>query len=381
MKSLIIYEYPPIPAGLSMQGDMLYRGMKENGETAMACDRQAKLQKEWIYKTFKPDVAVGIGCWDFTPDIILHPQKFGIMPIPWLLADGWVANYHETLSNLPLVFVTSEWVKTTYKRDGINTKNFEVVPIGIEPEIFKPLPKTNPEIKKLREIIGVKENELMLLTIGGDVTTKGAQEVIKALSLINKDFSNWKYVFKTWGPECAKDRRREEEKLMEKLGLNKEKFIYLEEVYSWEFMPYLFNACDIYAAPSRLEGFGLTQLQAQSCGIPVISIDLMGPKETIIHEKTGFLAKVAGTVELESEIVHPHMGFEEQKRIFFDAPKTFEYRADVNDIAEYLLLLMTDDKKRAEIGNNGREHAVKNFHYRDIAKFMTARIKEKLNIA
>lgn len=380
MKSLIIYEYPPIPAGLSMQGDMLYRGMKENGESVMACDRQAKLQKEWIYKTFRPEVAVGVGCWDFTPDIVLHPQKFGIMPVPWLLADGWVANYHETLSNLPLVFVTSEWVKTTYKRDGIDTKNFEVVPIGVEPEIFKPISKTNPEIKRLREMIGVKENESMILTIGGDVTSKGAQEIIKALSIIDKDFPNWKYVFKTWGPECSEDHRGEEEKLIEELKLNKEKFIYLEEVYAWEFMPYLFNACDIYAAPSRLEGFGLTQLQAQACGIPVISIDLMGPKETIVHGKTGFLAKVASTIELNSEIVHPHMGFEEQKRIFFDKPKTFAYRADVNDIVEYLLVLMLDSKKRMEIGNNGREHAVKNFHYQDIAKFMATRIKDKLNI-
>ena len=57
-------------------------------------------------------------------------------------------------------------------------------------------------------------------------------------------------------------------------------------------MPYILNAADIYAAPSRLEGFGMIQVEAMSCGIPVISINECGPKETIIHNKTGFLAKV-----------------------------------------------------------------------------------------
>jgi glycosyltransferase involved in cell wall biosynthesis len=30
-------------------------------------------------------------------------------------------------------------------------------------------------------------------------------------------------------------------------------------------MPYLLSACDIYAAPSRLEGFGMIQVEANAC--------------------------------------------------------------------------------------------------------------------
>ena len=65
--------------------------------------------------------------------------------------------------------------------------------------------------------------------------------------------------------------------------------------YSPEFMASLLNACDIYAAPSRLEGFGMIQVEAMACGKPVISINVGGPKDTIVHEKTGFL------VDVESE--------------------------------------------------------------------------------
>ncbi len=381
MKSVILYAYPPQPDGLSLQGDMLYRGMKENGEAVMPCHFEGALQKEWIYKHFGPDVALGVGYWGQTPDIITDPQKFGVIPVPWLVADGWVANYHDILSNLPLVFTTSEWVKQTYQRDGVDTKNFEVAHVGVEPDLFSPIAKADARIKKLREMLGVGDDEKLILTVGGDVTSKGAQEILRALKIIDKDFNKWKYVCKSWESDCAHGHRREEVELLEQLGLDAKKIIFLEGAYSWDFMPFLLNTADIYAAPSRLEGFGMIQVEAQACGIPVISIDAMGPKETVVQGKTGYLAKVASKIDLDSELVYPHMGFNEEKRIFFEKPKTFALRANVEELAKYLLTLLTDNKKRIEMGKRAREHAVKNFHYQELAKSMTNRIKEKLNLA
>jgi len=380
MKSLILYVYPPETDGLSLQGDMLYRGMKEQGEEVMSCHWKGELQKEWIYKYFKPDVAIGIGYWGYAPEIILHPQKFEIMPVPWLVADGWVANYHDVLSKLPLVLVTSQWVKETYERDGVDVKNFETAYVGVEPDLFKPIPKSDPKVKKLREMLGVKPDEKLILTVGGDTTSKGAQEVLKALALVNSEFSRWKYICKSWGSDCSRGHLKEELDLIQELGLEKEKILHFEGPYSREFMVYFLNAVDIYAAPSRLEGFGMIQLEAQACGIPVISIDAMGPKETIIHNETGFLARVEKTIDLESELVYPKMGFKEEKRIFFDKPKTFAYRADVEDLAGYLRILLTDDKKRIKMGGKARDHVIKNFHYRDVAKYMAGLIKERLRL-
>lgn len=381
MKSVILYAYPPEPDGLSMQGDMLYRGMKENGEEVRPCHLSSEFQKEWLYKYFKPDVAIGVGFWAQTPDIVFDPQKFGVRPVPWLVADGWVANYQKELSDLPLVFVTSEWVKKTYGRDGVNTKNFVVAHNGLEPELFHPMPKTDPGVKTVRQMLGVEEDELMILTVGGDVTSKGAQEVLQALKRVDQDFKKWKYVLKVWGGGSADDHYEDEMKLIEELGESKEKVKYVEGPLSWEFMPILLNACDIYAAPSRLEGYGMIQVEAQSCGKPVISINEMGPKETIIHGKTGFLANVAGTVELTQERIYPYMGFEEEKIIQFEKPKIFGYRANVDEIAEYLMKLLTDDNLREEMGRAAREHAAKNFEYRKLAREMTDTIKERLKLS
>ena len=153
-----------------MQGHMLYRGMKENGEWAMPCNHGTEFHKDWIFKHFKPDVAIGVGQWSYTPDIILHPQKWGVTPVPWLVADGWVANYHNEIGSLPLVLVTSDWVRKTYERDGVDTKNFEVAHIGFNTDVYRPISRLSPKIKTLKELLGIKEDGLVLMTAGGDFT-------------------------------------------------------------------------------------------------------------------------------------------------------------------------------------------------------------------
>lgn len=378
MKAVILYAYPPEPDGLSLQGDMLYQGMKENGDKVRPCHFEGGFQKKWLYQNFKPDVAIGVGYWGHSPQIIIEPRQFGITPVPWLVADGWVADYHEEISGLPLVFVTSNWVKETYQRDGVDTKNFEISHIGIEPDLFRPMGKGDPSVRRIREMLGVKEDEKLILTVGGDVTSKGAQEVFRALKMIDKEFSNWKYLCKSWGSDCSREHHKDELELIKELGLDKKKILFLEGVFSWDFMPYLLNAADIYAAPSRLEGFGMVQVEAQACGIPVVSINVMGPKETILHGKTGYLADVDWEVKLESEIAPESTRRKEGERVFFAQPKTFAYRAKVEDIARHLLTLLTDDRKRLQMGEAAREHAVQNFHYRKIAENFTKTVKDVL---
>jgi alpha-maltose-1-phosphate synthase len=380
MKTVILYAYPPEPDGLSLQGHLLYRGLKENGEDVVPCHYSSDFQKEWVYKYFKPDIAIGIGYWNNTPDLVHHTQKYGVTPIPWLVADGWVANYHKTLSDLPLVLATSEWVKETYKRDGVNTENFHTSHIGLDTDNFKPIIKNDPRVASIRKMLGIEDNEVMILTVGGDVTSKGAQEVLNALKLVDKKFKNWKYVCKVWGGESADDHYENEMKLIEELGDSRHKVVYLEGSLSQEFMPYLLNACDIYAAPSRLEGYGMIQVEAQACGKPVISINKMGPKETVLHNETGFLADVAETVKLVQEKAYDWMGFDDDHIVEFNKPKTFAYRANVNEISEYLLRLMENKELRLKMGHRAREYAVNNFEYHKIANQISNTIKRTLKL-
>lgn len=381
MKIVVLYAYPPEPDGLSIQGDLLYKGLKEIGVDVLPCHHSPSFQKQWIYNDFKPDIALGIGCWTYAPDIIFSPQNNGVLPVPWFVANGWVANYHQQIGQLPLVFTTSDWVTSTYKRDGVDVNNFRTLPIGFDPKEIMPIDKNDHRVQTVRRMLGVQPHEKMILTIGGDVTSKGAQEMLKALAIVDRDFKDWKYVCKASESESAEDHHVEEERLIEELGLDPGKIIYHTGMYSHDFMPMLLGACDIYAAPSRLEGFGMIQMEAMACGRPVISINTGGPKDTVVHGKTGFLAEVGETVTLHEEWAYESMGFEADHKIIFDKPKIFAYRASIPDLAKYTKMLLTDDKLREEMGQNAYKHAAANFQYQHVAQKAVDMIKEKLNIS
>ena len=379
MKFLVLFPYPTEPDGQSLQGEGLYKGILNQGHDAIPCHFRGSMQKTFFLKNLKPDIVYGVGFWGNIPEIIQEPQKYGLTTIPWFNADGWVANYHKEFEKLPLMFTTSEWVKSIYKRDGIDVSKIIPMHIGINTNLFKPINNHNFN-KDIREMLGIKNGEKMILTVGGDVTSKGAQEMFRALAQVDKEFKKWKYVCKVWPSKCSNEWRKFEDELMIDLGIQ-DKIIFIEDFFSPEFMVYLLNACDIYAAPSRIEGFGMVQVEAMACGKPVISINKMGPAETIIHNKTGFLAKVAEEVMLEKEWVYPSMGFEEKKIIEFEKPKTFAYRADIDDLTKFTLDLLTNHELCETVGKEAREHAVKNFDYRITSKKMVDTTLDKLGLS
>lgn len=379
MKVLVLYDYPPSPGGLATQGDLLFRGLCELGIDAHAAHFESAQEKEWYYRWFEPDVVVGVGYWGHTPHLVLHPQRYGITAVPWLVADGYIANYQEVLNELPLILVTSNWVKEMYVRDGIKADNIEILPVGCDTKSFIPFDKNDPKILAVRESLGISPDQIMILTVGGDAASKGAQEVMQALAIIDTKAPDWKYVCKVWPQPRTKVQNMLDLEMAKSLGLEKN-ITYATNTISRNFMPYLIGACDIYAAPSRLEGFGMPQVEAGACGKPVIGIRAMGMLDTLIHNKTAFLAEVAKQIVVNEVTLGEESGFESNRKIAFDTPRTVDYRANTQDIANYLLKLMKDENLRIKMGKAGRQRAVENFDYKVVTKKFLQILQDRLGI-
>lgn len=379
MKVLVLFDYPPTPGGLATQGALLYKGLLELGVDVHAVHSESEQEKEWYYRWFKPDVVVGIGYWGHTPHLVLHPQKHGMQPVPWLVANGYIANYQDVLNKLPLILVTSHWVKEMYVRDGIKGDNIEVLPVGCDTSAFIPFKKDDPKIVAVREQLGVLPDELMILTVGGDAASKGAREVMQALATLNKNTPKWKYICKVWPQPRTEFQNAEDLKLAKELGIEKQ-VIYATNTISRDFMPYLIGACDIYAAPSRLEGFGMPQVEAGACEKPVIGIEAMGMLDTLIQGKTAFMAGVAERIVVNDVTLGKESGFNDNHKIIFTEPRTVDYRANVPDIAKYLQFLMTDAALRDTMGKAAREHVVEQFDYRVVAKRFVQFMTDKLGL-
>jgi len=380
VKVLVIYDYPPSPGGLATQGYLLHRGLEEIGVDVRSANFESAQEKEWYYRWFKPDIVVGVGYWGHTPKLVLHPQRHGVQPAPWLVADGYIANYYEVLDNLPLIFVTSRWVKEVYTRDGLNGRNISVLPVGCDTDAFAPQDMNDPKVAAVREALGVAPDELMILTIGGDATSKGAQEVMQALAMHGDSLPPWKYVCKVWPQPRTEHQNLIDLQLATQLGIEKN-VIYTTHIISRNFMPWLIAACDIYAAPSRLEGFGMIQVEANACAKPVISIKAMGLLDTMVHGQTAFLADIAQEVRLRETVVGDESGYEDGHRVVFKRPRTVDYRASVHDIAAYLKQLMENEQLRKTMGQAGRKRVVEHFDYRVVARQFVKLVNQKLNIS
>jgi glycosyltransferase involved in cell wall biosynthesis len=167
--------------------------------------------------------------------------------------------------------------------------------------------------------------------------------------------------------------------LAAQLGIE-EKVNYITSTTSRNIMPYLLGACDIYAAPSRLEGFGMAQVEAGACGKPVLGIKAMGMLDTLVHGETAFLANIAQEVILNEAILGKESGFKSRRKVVFQPPRTAEYRASVDDLSSYLTTLMMDPLLREQMGQAGRVWVVKHFDYRVVAKRFVQIIHDKLGI-
>lgn len=375
MKILVLYNYPPSPGGLATQGDLLYKGLLEIGVDAHAANIRSDLEKEWYYRWFQPDAVVGVGFWGDVPDIVLHPRRFGMRAVPWILADGYIANYRDILDEMPLILVTSDWVRETFVRDGVRGDHTVTLPVGCDTDAFIPRDPGDPMLRAMRESLGVAMDELLILTVGGDAASKGGREVMEALSTLGDTVPPWKYVCKVWPQDRTDIQNKLDMELAFSLGIQDRVSFQTHQV-SRDLMPYLISACDVYAGPSRLEGFGMPQVEAGACGKPVIGIRAMAMLDTLVHGETAFLAEVAQTIRINEAILGPAAGFEPGHRVVFEKPRISDYRASSEDIAAYLKKLLTDAGLRRVMGEAGRRRVVEQFDYRFVARRLVEILRE-----
>lgn len=379
MKVLLQYDYPPSPGGLATQGQLLQQGLVDLGVDALSVNLENESEKEWYYQWFRPDIVLGVGFWGHTPELVLHPERHGVLPVPWLVADGFIANYQEKLAELPLILLTSNWVRDTYVRDGIPGANLEVLPVGCDTSAFQPRARSDPKVQTIRKTLGITDEQIMILTVGGDAASKGAREVMRALALLGDDVPDYRYVCKVWPQQRTTDQNQRDLFLARELGIE-HRIVFTTSRNSRDFMPYLLSACDIYAAPSRLEGFGMIQVEANACGKPVVALDAMAFKDTMVHGETAYLAKVAAENKRGSAILGPAQGFEEGHQVVFPYERTVDFRASVEDLSVHLRRLMTSPDERARLGSNGRRRVVEKYDYQVVTKQFLEIVARRLNI-
>jgi starch synthase len=124
----------------------------------------------------------------------------------------------------------------------------------------------------------------------------------------------------------------------------------------------------------------MIQVEANACEKPVIAIDAMAFRDTMVDGETAFLARVAEEKKISEALYGEGHDYEKNQRIVFPEPRTVEYRANVPDIAKSLLKLMRDDALRTRMGEAGRKRVCELFDYRQVARQFVEIVSERLGI-
>ncbi|MEG2321960.1 MAG: glycosyltransferase [Bacilli bacterium] len=163
-------------------------------------------------------------------------------------------------------------------------RNIYIVPTGVEIERYNPNKFNKNTILKLKEKIGLKQNDVILLYVGRLGYEKNIQYLINNHANIVKKNPNCKLVIVGDGPE--------KEKLMKLVTKNKitNNVIFTGKV-SLEEVGLYYQLGDIFVTASLAETQGLTVLEALAAYLPCVVIKDDSYKDAIIDGINGFMFK------------------------------------------------------------------------------------------
>jgi len=173
------------------------------------------------------------------------------------------------------------------------------------------------------------ENKFILLGVGRLVKRKGFDMVLEALPEVLKQIPNLAYVIVGNGEEINNLKFK-----IKNLKLENN-VIVITDVNNAEKNSWL-EACDLFIMPSRniagdFEGFGIVYLEANLAGKPVIAGDSGGIRDAVVDGVNGLLVKP------------------EDKR----------------QISQAIVRLIENPELKRELGEKGRERALKDFNWKN----------------
>jgi N-acetyl-alpha-D-glucosaminyl L-malate synthase BshA len=188
--------------------------------------------------------------------------------------------------------VSQNLADETHRVFDLPRERIEVIPNFIDRDRFAPLP---PE--KRKALRGCKECDFVLAHMSNFRPVKRSTDVIRAFVKLCGRVDNAKLVIIGEGPELGDCRS-----IATKAGVVDRVRFLGRQVAVWEILP----TADVYLLTSETESFGLSALEAMSCGLPVIAGRTGGVPEVVTDGESGFLVDVGDTDAMLDAMLRLH---------------------------------------------------------------------------
>ncbi len=190
-----------------------------------------------------------------------------------------------------LYFVSpSKWLYDCAKK-SLLTKDKPIfyIPNILDQTLFKPFDKL-----VAKQILSIDKDEIVIsfgaISVGSPY--KGWPYLQKALELLFRENDRKNVLVLIFGSNYNKA-------IAESIPFKTRFMGYLKDEYS---AALIYNAVDVFIAPSLAEAFGYVVMEALCCGTPVVGFDVGGIPDMIRHKENGYLAKYKDAEDLYNGI-------------------------------------------------------------------------------
>ena len=192
------------------------------------------------------------------------------------------------------LIVLSTFQRRTFEEEGVTASRLHLVPLGVDVDLFRPLPRT-------------KGGSFTIGFVGQVTQRKGISYLVQAFQSLRSHDVRLLVVGRPVGPRDPWLRS----------GVDHRPPV------ARSTLPEVYAEMDVVVLPSLIEGFGLTALEAMACGIPVIVSENTFGSDIVSDGVNGFVVPIR----------------------------------DASAISERIKLLLSDETARSEMGANARATA------------------------
>jgi len=236
----------------------------------------------------------------------------------------WIWNRkYKAWNNLDITVVTtSQWLGNCAKSSSLfHNMQVKVIPSCLDLSIFKPI---NKQIA--RELLALPQDKKIILFGAMNSTSdkrKGFQYLQSALQTLVDDEYRTEIELIVFGSSGHNNQSNIELKTH-----------YLGTLHDDISLALLYNAADVFVAPSIQENLANTVLETLACGTPCVAFNIGGMPDMIEHKRTGYLASP------------------------FDA----------NDLAKGIIWILEDDERWQILSHQARQKIENEFNFQTVGQ-------------
>ena len=215
----------------------------------------------------------------------------------------------------------SKKTKEMLLRYGVKT-DIAIIPTGTELYRFKKETSTEEDIQKVKEEVGLKEGQELILYVGRIAQEKSLEMLIEAFKILKEKRAPMKLVIIGGGPQL-------DELVKSVKTQDLEDYIYFGNKRPFDLVPHYYHSADAFVSASTSETQGMTYVEAMASGLVVFARHDESTEDLIQEGENGFYFD--GASELADKLLAFHVLDKDTRKKMADVGEKIasEYDADV----------------------------------------------------